>query len=173
MTLFRDAGHTVGAAMAEHNLGCADLKRGDLVSALAHMDAARPVLLPLSPVGVAITNQDRAEALMAAGLTRSGLAVLDESARTFGNHRLPQRRAEAELTIARASLGSDPPVTAAATTKVPASIRSGDHVVLGAAEPRATPSISIVSGRSARLRRPSSGGRRSGRRPRAPGRPAG
>ena len=108
VALFHEADHTVGAAMAEHNLGCADLLRGDLVSALAHMEAARPVLLPLSPVGVAITNQDRAEALMAAGLTRSGLAVLDESARTFGHHRLPQRRGEAELTIARASLGSDP-----------------------------------------------------------------
>ncbi len=106
--LFRDAGHTVGAAMAEHDLGCADLLRGDLVSALAHMDAVRPILLPLSPVGVAITNQDRAEAMMAAGLTRSGLAVLDEVARTFGNHRLHQRRGEAELTIARASLGTDP-----------------------------------------------------------------
>jgi tetratricopeptide (TPR) repeat protein len=106
--LFRDHGHTVGAAMAEHDLGLADLLRGDLVSALAHMDAVRPILLPLSPIGVAITNQDRAEALMAAGLTRSGLAVLDEVARTFGNHRLRTRRGEAELTIARASLGSDP-----------------------------------------------------------------
>ena len=103
VALFHEADHTVGAAMAEHNLGCADLLRGDLVSALAHMEAARPVLLPLSPVGVAITNQDRAEALMAAGLTRSGLAVLDESARTFGHHRLPQRRGEAELTIAARS----------------------------------------------------------------------
>ena len=55
---------------------------GDLVSALHHMDAVRPVLLPLSPVGVAICNQDRAEVLMAAGLTRRGLAALDEAART-------------------------------------------------------------------------------------------
>ena len=139
MTLFRDAGHTVGAAMAEHNLGCADLISGDLVSALAHMDAARPVLLPLSPVGVAITNQDRAEALMAAGLTRSGLAVLDESARTFGNHRLPQRRGEAELTIARASLGSDPQralvaARAARTrfTRTPAWRVRAEALVLGA-----------------------------------------
>ena len=40
--LFEGAGHTVGAAMAEHDLGCADLLRGDLVSALAHMDARAP-----------------------------------------------------------------------------------------------------------------------------------
>ena len=45
---------------------------------------------------------------MAAGLTRRGLAALDESARTFGQHRLAQRRGEAELTIARRPLGSDP-----------------------------------------------------------------
>ena len=106
--LFERAGHTVGAAMAEHDLGCADLLRGDLVSALAHMDRVRPILLPLSPVGVAMTNQDQAEVLMAAGLTRRGLAVLDEVARTFGNHHLRQRRGEAELTIARASLARDP-----------------------------------------------------------------
>jgi tetratricopeptide (TPR) repeat protein len=98
----------VEAAMAEHNLGYADLLRGDLVSALAHMDAVRPILLPLSPIGVAITNQDRAEVLMAAGLQRGGLLALDEAARTFGQHRLVQRRGEAELTIARASLGVDP-----------------------------------------------------------------
>ena len=82
MTLFRRRRAPVGAAMAEHNLGCADLISGDLVSALAHMDAARPVLLPLSPVGVAITNQDRAEALMAPGLTRAGSG----RARRVGSH---------------------------------------------------------------------------------------
>jgi tetratricopeptide (TPR) repeat protein len=108
VNLLNAAGNTVEAAMAEHNLGYADLLRGDLVSALAHMDAVRPVLLPLSQVGVAICNQDRAEVLMAAGLTRSGLSALDEAARTFGQHRLVQRRGEAELTISRASLGSDP-----------------------------------------------------------------
>jgi tetratricopeptide (TPR) repeat protein len=106
--LLRDQGNLVEAAMAEHNLGYADLLQGDLVSALRHMDAVRPVLLPQSPVVVALCNQDRAEVLMAAGLTRSGLGVLDEVARTLGNNRLHQRRGEAELAIARASLGSDP-----------------------------------------------------------------
>jgi tetratricopeptide (TPR) repeat protein len=106
--LFHGAGNHVEAAMAEHNLGYADLLRGDLVSAMAHMDAVRPTLLPLSPVGVAFTNQDRAEVLMAAGLTRSALVALDEAARTFGAHRMPHRRAEAELIIARTTLADDP-----------------------------------------------------------------
>jgi tetratricopeptide (TPR) repeat protein len=106
--LLRAEGNEVEAAMAEHNLGYADLLQGDLVSALDHMDAVRPVLIPQTQVVVAICNQDRAEVLMAAGLTRSGLAVLDESARTLGQHRLVQRRGEAELTIARVSLQLDP-----------------------------------------------------------------
>jgi tetratricopeptide (TPR) repeat protein len=106
--LFRGAGHDVEAAMAEHNLGCADMLRGDLVSALRHMDDVRPVLLPLSPVGGAITNQDRAEVLMAAGMTRTALAVLDDAARIFGQHRMPHRRGEAELIIARTALADDP-----------------------------------------------------------------
>lgn len=108
VTLLKDAGNPLEAAMAEHNLGYADLLRGDLVAALAHMDAVRPTLLPLSPVGVAICNQDRAEVLMAAGLTRSGLTALDEAARTFGQHHMPHRRAETELAIARATLAGDP-----------------------------------------------------------------
>jgi tetratricopeptide (TPR) repeat protein len=106
--LLRQQGNEIEAAMAEHNLGYAGFLQGDLVSALDHMDGVRPLLLPQSPVVVAICNQDRAEVLMAAGLTRRGLAALDESARTFGTNHLAQRRAEAELTIARASLGSDP-----------------------------------------------------------------
>jgi tetratricopeptide (TPR) repeat protein len=96
------------AAMAEHNLGYADLLSGDLVSALDHMDAVRPTLLPLSQVSVAICNQDRAEVLMAAGMTRAALAALDEAARTFGQHRMPHRRGEAELILARTALADDP-----------------------------------------------------------------
>jgi tetratricopeptide (TPR) repeat protein len=106
--LLRRQGNEIEAAMAEHNLGYADLLQGDLVSALRHMDSVRPTLLPQGQVVVAICNQDRAEVLMAAGLVRSGLTALDEAARTFGNHHLRQRRGEAELTIARAALPSDP-----------------------------------------------------------------
>jgi CHAT domain-containing protein len=139
--LLRDQGNEVEAAMAEHNLGYAAFLQGDLVSALNHMDAVRPVLLPQSQVVVAICNQDRAEVLMAAGLTRGGLAVLDEAARTLGNHRLHQRRGEAELTIARASLGFDSAralVAARAArsrftrTKTPALRVRADALALGA-----------------------------------------
>ncbi|HEY2878759.1 CHAT domain-containing protein [Nocardioides sp.] len=108
VALLKPSGNELEAAMAEHNLGYADLLSGDLVSALHHMDAVRPVLLPLSQVGAAICNQDRAEVLMAAGLTRRGLAALDEAARTYGQHRMPHRRGEAELIIARATLADDP-----------------------------------------------------------------
>ena len=139
--LFRGLDNEIQAAMAEHNQGYADLLQGDLVSALHHMDAVRPVLLPQSSVVVAICNQDRAEVLMAAGLTRRGLAALDESARTFGTHHLAQRRAEAELTIARASLGSDPARALAAAraarsrfsrTRTPALRVRAEALVLGA-----------------------------------------
>jgi tetratricopeptide (TPR) repeat protein len=108
VSLLRRGGNEVEAAMAEHNLGYADLLSGDLVSALHHMDAVLPVLLPLSQVGAAICNQDRAEVLMAAGLARRAMAALDEAARTFGQHRMPHRRGEAELIIARAALAEDP-----------------------------------------------------------------
>jgi hypothetical protein len=139
--LLNSVGNKVEAAMAEHNLGYADLLRGDLVSALAHMDAVRPTLLPLSPVGVAICNQDRAEVLMAAGLTRSGLSALDDAARTFGQHRLVQRRGEAELIVARASLGVDPERALGAArsarsrftrTRTPAHRVRAEALVLGA-----------------------------------------
>jgi tetratricopeptide (TPR) repeat protein len=106
--LLAENGRPVEAAMAEHNLGLADLLVGDVVSALSHLDAVRPTLLPLSPVGVAISNSDRAEVLMAAGMTRRALADLDEAARTFGQHHLQQRRGQAELTIAQACLADDP-----------------------------------------------------------------
>jgi len=139
--LFDDVESPVEAAMARHNLGYASFLQGDLVTALSHMDKVRPVLMPQSPVLGAICNQDRAEVLMAAGLARSGLAALEESARTLGQHRLTQRRAEAELTIARASLGSDPERALAAAraarsrfsrTRTPAHRVRAEALVLGA-----------------------------------------
>jgi hypothetical protein len=141
MRLFNDTGHPVEAAMAEHNLGLADLLAGDVVSALSHLEAVRPVLLPLSPVGVAISNSDRAEVLMAAGMTRRALADLDEAARTFGHHHMQQRRGQAELTIAQASLASDPARALAAAraarsrftrTRSPAFRVRAEALVLGA-----------------------------------------
>jgi tetratricopeptide (TPR) repeat protein len=159
VTLLRSAGNEIEAAMAEHNQGYADLMQGELVAALHHMDAARPVLLPQSPVVGAICNQDRAEVLMAAGLTRRGLAALDESARTLGQNRLAQRRGEAELIIARASLGADPQraLTAAraarsrfSRTKTPALHVRAEALVLGA-EVRLRRSGPSLIGRADRL----------------------
>ncbi|MBO0846408.1 MAG: hypothetical protein J2P22_13435, partial [Nocardioides sp.] len=139
--LLTESGHPVEAAMAEHNLGLADLLVGDVVSALTHLNAARPTLLPLSPVGVAISNSDRAEVLMAAGMNRRALADLAEAARTFGQHHLQQRRGQAELTIAQVSLASDPERSLAAAraarsrftrTKSPALRVRAEALVLGA-----------------------------------------
>jgi len=96
------------AAMAEHNLGYACLLEGDLVEALHRMDAARPRLAQLSAVGEAVCSQDRAEVLIAAGLIERGRADLRQAARLYGTHRMHQRRGEAELTLARTLLHSEP-----------------------------------------------------------------
>lgn len=96
------------AAMAEHNAGYASLLEGDLVEALNRMDAARPRLAELSAVGEAVCSQDRAEVLIAAGLTERGREDLRRAARVYGLHRMHQRRGEAELTLARTTLHTDP-----------------------------------------------------------------
>ena len=107
MRSFEEAGLLSEVPKAQHNLGYAAFLQGDLVSALKDMEEAGLKLPATSPVLRAIAQQDRAELLMAAGLTREGLAALDEAARTLGQHRLQQRRGEAELTIARAALARD------------------------------------------------------------------
>jgi tetratricopeptide (TPR) repeat protein len=108
MRNFEAAGLVAEVPKAQHNLGYAAFVQGDLVSALRDMEEAGHNIPASSPVLRAISQQDRAEVLMAAGLTRQGLSALDEVARTLGQHRLEQRRGEAELTIARAALARDP-----------------------------------------------------------------
>lgn len=102
------AGLTVEAAMAQHNLGYCRFLRGDLVDALRDMEEARPVLAPLSAVSEATCEQDRAEVLMAAGLSREGRDSLRVAARIYSRRRLHQRSGEAELALARSLLLSDP-----------------------------------------------------------------
>ncbi|MDQ3629416.1 MAG: hypothetical protein M3419_11515, partial [Actinomycetota bacterium] len=88
-------------ARALHNLGYVQLLRGELLAALRSMDAARPVLAPLSAVSRAVCAQDRAEVLLAAGLTDEAAIALQESASAFGVKGLRQQQGEAELVLAR------------------------------------------------------------------------
>ena len=67
---FGRAGLPVEQAKSRFNLGYVELLRGDLVAALRGMDEARDVLAPLSPAYRATVEQDRAEVLMAAGMSR-------------------------------------------------------------------------------------------------------
>ncbi len=101
-------GDGYSAAKAQHNLGYTLLLEGDLVGALHHLDEAYGTFATEGPVMTAMADQDRAEALLAAGLVDEALDALVRSATAYGRRRLPQRQAEAELVIARTTLTVDP-----------------------------------------------------------------
>jgi tetratricopeptide (TPR) repeat protein len=105
---FAETSDELSRAKAQHNLGYALLVRGDLVGALRAMDAAQPVIAPVGAVMRAICEQDRAEALMAAGLETDARAALATAARAYAARRLHQRRGEAELALARSLAWADP-----------------------------------------------------------------
>lgn len=98
---FLAADEPVEYAKARHNQGYAALLAGDIIGALHLMDEARLVLATLSPVALAVCDQDRAEVLLAAGMTSDATALLASVARTYGSRRLRQAQAEAELLLAR------------------------------------------------------------------------
>ena len=98
---FLEGGENVEYAKARHNQGYAALLAGDIIGALHLMDEARPVLSELSPVALAVCDQDRAEVLLAAGMTSEATSLLASVARTYGSRRLRQAQAEAELLLAR------------------------------------------------------------------------
>ncbi|MDO9380758.1 MAG: hypothetical protein Q7T56_18095, partial [Nocardioidaceae bacterium] len=95
-------------AQAQHNEGYASLLQGDLVAALRLMDAARPVLAPLSTVSRAVGDQDRAEVLTAAGMVLEAELALTDAVRAFGARRARQHQGEAELALARLLLAESP-----------------------------------------------------------------
>ena len=106
--LWSSVGRSDEGAMTEHNLGYACFLSGDLVEALRHLDAAAPRMTAMSPIMAATSAQDRAEVLLAAGLMTEGRAALQGAASAFGRRRMTQRRAEAELAIARTLTLTDP-----------------------------------------------------------------
>lgn len=106
--LFIEIGDEYLAAKAAHNVGYAHLLEGDLVKALRGLDAAYPIISEQGPVMKAMCEQDRAEALIAAGLNTEGRAALREASRAYGLRRLHQRRGEAELALARTLVLVDP-----------------------------------------------------------------
>jgi tetratricopeptide (TPR) repeat protein len=110
---FLEGGEPVEYAKARHNQGYAALLAGDIIGALHLMDEARPVLAQLSPVALAVCDQDRAEVLLAAGMTSEATALLAIVARTYGSRRLRQAQAEAELLLARILVLEEPRAAAA------------------------------------------------------------
>ncbi len=106
--IFADAERPVDAAEARHNLGYIDLLRGDIVSALSEMTAARITISGVSRGNAAIGDLDRATVLREAGLTREAEVLLASAATTFGETRMPKERAEAEFQLARSLLSHDP-----------------------------------------------------------------
>ncbi len=103
----RRADKPVMAAKALHNRGYARMLRGELVGALHDLDEARRTLAPLSPVSLAVCDQDRAEVLLAAGLADEAREVLRHVAAVFGRRRMRQQQAECELLLARLHLFAD------------------------------------------------------------------
>lgn len=98
------AAKPVMRAKALHNRGYARMLRGELVGALEDLADARHTLAPLSPVSLAVCDQDRAEVLLAAGLTDEARDVLHDVAAVFGRRRMRQQQAESELLLARLSV---------------------------------------------------------------------
>src|SRR3954447_20877071 len=107
-TSYREADDEYGAAKAVHNLGYTHFLAGDLVAALQRLSEAYPTFEAEGPVMTAMADQDRAEALMAAGLGEEGAAALAAAGEAYGRRRLYQRRGEAELALARSFVLSDP-----------------------------------------------------------------
>ncbi|MFD7075354.1 CHAT domain-containing protein [Nocardioides sp. NPDC059952] len=105
---FRDAGEEVSAAKAEHNRAYALFLSGDLVGALALMESSYDIQAAAGPLVKAVCDADRAEVLMAAGLTRQGGEMLRQAAEAYGSKGQRQRQGEAELVLASHLVATDP-----------------------------------------------------------------
>lgn len=105
---YREADDEVSAAQSDHNRAYAFFLAGDLVGALALMESCYDVQAAAGPLLKAVCDADRAEVLMAAGLTRQGGAMLRQAADAYGSKGQRQRQGEAELALSSHLLATDP-----------------------------------------------------------------
>ncbi len=98
----------VHQAKAQHNLGYTYLLAGDLPVALRLMDQGSLTFSRLSPVYEAVVAQDRAEALIAAGMPADAAEALRSAGRAFASRGMRQRQAEALLVLSRLLLHDQP-----------------------------------------------------------------
>ena len=106
--IFEEEGLTQLARKTRHNLGYSAMMSGQLVRGLQLMDAAAPVLRAESLQLATISDQDRGEALLAAGMHDEGRQHLERAAVLFGRKRWIRAQAEAELVLARTWVVDDP-----------------------------------------------------------------
>ncbi|WP_406029506.1 CHAT domain-containing protein [Nocardioides sp. NBC_00163] len=106
--LYRSSGEPIAAAQADHNRAYALFLSGDLVGALALMESSYEVQASAGPLIKAVCDADRAEVLMAAGLTRQGGEMLRQAAEAYGSKGQRQRQGEAELVLASHLVATDP-----------------------------------------------------------------
>lgn len=114
--VFQQAGEQVLWAKSVHNQGYVRYLAGDLVGALALMESVSDELHREGLLARAICGQDRAEVLLAAGLVDEGAMLLRDVALSYGQQRMRQRQAEAELVLARQLRSHDPAGALAAAT---------------------------------------------------------
>lgn len=105
---YREIGEDVSAAKAEHNRAYALFLSGDLVGALELMESAYGLLAESGHLVTAVCDADRAEVLMAAGLTRQGGEMLRRAAEGYESKGLRQRQGEAELKLAAHLVATEP-----------------------------------------------------------------
>jgi tetratricopeptide (TPR) repeat protein len=113
LDLFESQGWTKRAADMRHNLAWLAARRGDLVESFRRFDEAEQVYASVGVSGAAVFP-DRAEALLAAGLTQEALALAERSVDGLRSQGDDVDVAEALMLVARAALLADDVERAAA-----------------------------------------------------------
>lgn len=101
-------GQEIMATKTRHNLGYAVMMSGQLARGLQVMDAEAAPLRAISLQLAAISDQDRGEALLAAGMHEDGRRSLERAAELFGRTGWRRAQAEAELVLAGTWVVDDP-----------------------------------------------------------------
>lgn len=105
---FDRVGRADGRAKALNNLGYAHMLAGDLVRSLRLFADAYEILRIEAPALLATLDQDRAEALLSAGLSEEAEQLLRSAAARFGARRVRLRQAGAEMSLAQLLAWDDP-----------------------------------------------------------------